>query len=88
MAISSSPFSRNALEASIRSGLGWPYSEARPEDSIRPIAMIWCLVMKTASKVAIILLVAGVGLLAAQEKPREYVANCICHICSYFFGED
>jgi hypothetical protein len=52
------------------------------------IAVISCLVMKTASKVAIILLVAGVGLVAAQEKPREYVANCICHICSYFFGED
>jgi hypothetical protein len=44
--------------------------------------------MKTASKVAIILLVAGVGLVAAQEKPRQYVENCICSICSYFFGED
>ena len=44
--------------------------------------------MKTASKVAIILLVAGVGLVAAQEKPRQYVEDCICHICSYFFGED
>lgn len=43
--------------------------------------------MKTASKVAIILLVAGVGLVAAQEKPRQYVANCICEICSYFFGD-
>jgi len=56
--------------------------------SLWAIAVIWCLIMKTASKVAIILLVAGVGLVAAQEKPREYVANCICHICSYFFGED
>lgn len=52
------------------------------------IRVISCLVMKTASKVAIILLVAGVGLVAAQEKPRQYVENCICSICSYFFGED
>jgi hypothetical protein len=43
--------------------------------------------MKTATKVVLVLLVAGVGLVAAQEKPRQYVANCICEICSYFFGE-
>jgi hypothetical protein len=43
--------------------------------------------MKTASKVLIVLLVAGVGLVAAQEKPRMYVENCICSICSYLFGE-
>ena len=43
--------------------------------------------MKTASKVVIALLIGGVALVAAQEKPRAYVANCICCLCSYFFGD-
>jgi hypothetical protein len=43
--------------------------------------------MKTASKVVIALLVAGVALVAAQEGPRTYVENCICCLCSYLFGQ-
>jgi hypothetical protein len=43
--------------------------------------------MKTATKVVIALLLGGVALVAAQEKPRTYVENCICCLCSYFFGE-
>ena len=43
--------------------------------------------MKTVTKVLLVLLVAGVGLVAAQEKPRMYVENCICSICTYFFGD-
>jgi hypothetical protein len=43
--------------------------------------------MKTATKVVIALLVAGVALVAAQEKPRMYVEDCICCLCSYFFGQ-
>jgi hypothetical protein len=43
--------------------------------------------MKTASKVVIALLIGGVALVASQEKPRMYVADCLCSICSYFFGE-
>jgi hypothetical protein len=43
--------------------------------------------MKTVTKVLLVLLVAGVGLVAAQEKPRMLVENCICSICTYFFGD-
>ena len=43
--------------------------------------------MKTATKVVIALLVAGVALVAAQEGPRTYVADCLCSLCSYFFGQ-
>jgi hypothetical protein len=43
--------------------------------------------MKTATKVVIALLVGGVALLASQEKPRMYIADCVCCLCSYFFGE-
>jgi hypothetical protein len=43
--------------------------------------------MKTATTVALALLLGGVTLLASQEKPRQYVENCICCLCSYFFGE-
>ena len=43
--------------------------------------------MKTASKVVIALLIGGVALVASQEKPRLYVENCICCLCSYFFGD-
>jgi len=50
------------------------------------IAVVLYFIMKTASKVAIILLVAGVVLVAAQEGPRTYVADCICCLCSYLFS--
>ena len=50
--------------------------------------------MKTATKVMIVLLVGGVALVAAQEGPRTYVAdclcgvaNCVCSLCSYLFGQ-
>jgi hypothetical protein len=43
--------------------------------------------MKTATKVVIALLIGGVALVAAQEKPRMYVADCICCLCSYLFGQ-
>jgi len=43
--------------------------------------------MKTVTKVVLLLLVSGVALLASQEEPRTYVENCICCMCSYFFGE-
>ena len=43
--------------------------------------------MKTATKVVIVLLLGGVALVAAQEKPRVYVENCICSLCMYLFGE-
>ena len=43
--------------------------------------------MKTATKVVIALLVGGVALMASQEGPRTYVENCICCLCSYFFGQ-
>ena len=43
--------------------------------------------MKTATKVVIALLIGGVALVAAQEKPRIYVENCLCSICSYLFGQ-
>jgi len=43
--------------------------------------------MKTAAKVMIVLLLGGVALLASQEKPRMYVENCFCSLCSYLFGE-
>ena len=50
--------------------------------------------MKTATKVMIALLVGGVALVAAQEGPRTYVAdclcgvaNCVCSLCSYLFGQ-
>lgn len=43
--------------------------------------------MKTATKVVIALLIGGVALVASQEQPRAYVANCICSICTYFFGD-
>jgi hypothetical protein len=42
--------------------------------------------MKTATKVVIALLIGGVALVAAQEGPRTYVADCICCLCSYLFG--
>jgi len=42
--------------------------------------------MKTATKVIIVLLIGGVALVAAQEGPRTYVADCICCLCSYLFG--
>jgi len=43
--------------------------------------------MKTATKVVIALLLGGVALLASQEKPRMYVEDCICCLCSYLFGQ-
>jgi hypothetical protein len=43
--------------------------------------------MKTITKSILVLLVCGVALLASQEGPRVYVENCICSICTYFFGE-
>jgi hypothetical protein len=43
--------------------------------------------MKTATKVVLALLVGGVALVAAQEKPRMMVADCICSLCSYLFGQ-
>jgi hypothetical protein len=50
--------------------------------------------MKTATKVVIALLLGGVALLASQEGPRTYVANCVCGVancvcslCSYLFGQ-
>jgi len=43
--------------------------------------------MKTVTKAVLVLLVSGVALLASQEGPRTYVENCICCMCSYFFGE-
>jgi len=42
--------------------------------------------MKTATKVVIALLIGGVELVAAQEGPRTYVADRICCVCSYLFG--
>lgn len=43
--------------------------------------------MKTATKVVLALLAGGVALMASQEGPRTYVANCICSLCSYFFEQ-
>lgn len=43
--------------------------------------------MKTATKVVIALLVGGVALVASQDGPRTYVANCVCCLCSYLFGQ-
>jgi len=43
--------------------------------------------MRTAMKVVIGLLVGGIALVAAQEGPRTYVVDCICCLCSYFFGQ-
>jgi len=43
--------------------------------------------MKTATKVMLGLLVGGVALMASQEGSRTYVANCVCCLCSYLFGQ-
>jgi len=43
--------------------------------------------MKNVTKAVLVLLVCSVALLASQEKPRMYVENCICSMCSYLFGE-
>jgi len=43
--------------------------------------------MKTVTKVVLALLVGGVALVASQEKPRTMVAECICCLCSYLFGQ-
>ena len=43
--------------------------------------------MKTATKVVLALLVGGIALVAAQEKPRMMVADCLCSLCSYLFGQ-
>jgi len=43
--------------------------------------------MKTATKVVIVLLLGGVALVASQEKPRMYIADCVCCLCSYLFGQ-
>lgn len=43
--------------------------------------------MKTVTKAVLVLLACGVALLASQEKPRQYVENCICCVCSYLFGD-
>lgn len=43
--------------------------------------------MKTASKVVIVLLAGTVGLVASQEAPRAYVADCVCCLLSCIFGQ-
>jgi hypothetical protein len=42
--------------------------------------------MKTASKVMIALFVSAVALVASQEAPRAYVANCFCSLVDCLFG--
>ena len=42
--------------------------------------------MKIAVKTVLALLLCGVAVLASQERPRAYVAECICSVCSYLFG--
>jgi hypothetical protein len=42
--------------------------------------------MSVALKVTAVLLVSTIAVLASQPEARAYVENCVCCICSHFFG--